>query len=250
MTDNHTEQQQERAAHMVVDQGLPPSGQLFERKKQYRARGCRGGAYRKGRTQRSASYNMRRDQERRGRVDDASAHQEENDPRHLNRHRTSYYNRHHNYYHRHHHHHQNYHDRPHPSNFIKKKSSDHSHNSKFRTLSILPDGEDIHLEDDEPTYPSDNLVGNDAGADKADSSPNVLTPILPSKSSDITAAAPIAESTAVPQTAVIAPISKKVVQETVGAGITKQAACSFSFFALSPSSFLTGKKTKNVHSYF
>jgi hypothetical protein len=251
MSDNHhTEQQRERAAPMG-DQGLPPSGQQFERKKQYRARGCRGGAYRKGRTQRSASYNMRSDQERRGRLDDASAHQE-NDPYHPNRHHTSYYPRHNNYHHRHQHHHrnQNYHGRPHPSNFIKKEPSDHSHDAKFRTLSILPDGEDVHLEGDEPTCPSDDVVATTAADDKADSSPNVLAPILPNKSSDSTAAAPLAESTVVPQTAVMAPISKNVAKESGVAVITKQAACNFSFFALSPSSFLTGKKAKNGHSYF
>lgn len=221
----------------------------FERTKQYRARGCRGGAYRKGRIQRSASYNIRRDQERRSHLD-ASA-QQENDPYRLNRHHTSYHHHHHRNYHHHNHRHrnQNYHGRQHPNYYMKKESSD----AKSRTLSILPDGEEFHLGGDKPTYPSDDVVGT-AAADKTDPSPKVLAPILLYKSSDSADAAPLAKSTEVSQTAVIAPVSKTVskhaAKESGAAAIKKQAARNFSFFALSPSSFLTGKRTTNGHSFF
>ena len=244
----------------MAEQGLPPSGQQFERKKQYRARGCRGGAYRKGRTQRSASYNMRRDQVRRGQLD-ASAHQE-NDPHRLNRHHTSYHHNHHNHnhhnhnhhnrnqrnHHPHHHRNQHYHGRrPHPSNFIKKESSDHSHDPKSRTLSILPSGENVQPEGDEATCPTDDDVVRTATSDKADPLPEVQAPILPNISSDSAASAPLPEPAVVPKSAVIAPISKVAKEHSI---VTKQAVCNFSFFALSPSSFLTGKKAQNGRSYF
>mmetsp|Transcript_7945 Transcript_7945/g.11831 ORF Transcript_7945/g.11831 Transcript_7945/m.11831 type:complete len:255 (+) Transcript_7945:80-844(+) len=254
MTDSHQTRQQERSAPMA-EQGLPPSGQQFERKKQYRARGCRGGAYRKGRTQRSASYNMRRDQERRGQLD-TSAHQE-NDPHRLNRHHTSYHHNHHNHNHHnrnhrnhHHHHHRNQHyhgRRPHPSNFIKKESSDHSHDAKSRTLSILPSGEDVQPEGDEATCPTDVDAVRTATSDKTDQLPDVQAPILPSSSSDSAASAPLPEPAVAPKSAVIAPISKVAKEHSI---VTKQAVCNFSFFALSPSSFLTGKKAQNGRSYF
>lgn len=237
---NYSEQHERRSA---ADQGLPPSGQQFERKKQYRARGCRGGAYRKGRTQRSASYNMRRDQERRSNLD-ASAHQE-NDPLRLNRHH-SYHRNFRNHHHHHHRSQQYYGRRPHPSNLIKKESSERCRDAKSRTLSILPSGEDIHSESDEASCPSDNVVRNTTSDKTNPSSPEVSVPILPSSSSDSAVVAPLAELTTVPKSAVIAPISK-VDRESV---VTKQAAYNFSFFALSPSSFLSGKKTKNGHSYF
>ncbi len=231
----------------MADQGIPPSGQQqqFERKKQYRARGCRGGAYRKGRTQRSASYNMRRDQERRSNLD-ASAHQE-NDPHRVNRNHTSSYHHHNhnNRNYRNHHRNQKYHGRrPHPNNnFIKKESSERCHDAKSRTMSILPSGEDFHTESDEASCTSDIVVKT--ATDKTNPSPEVLAPILPSSSSESTAAAPLAEPVVVPKSTVIGP-PPKVSQEVV----TKQAACNFSFFALSPGSFLSGKKAKSRRSSY
>ena len=235
----------------MTDQGLPPSGQQFERKKQYRARGCRGGAYRKGRTQRSASYNMRRDQERRSNLD-ASAHQE-NDPHRLNRH-NSYHNRSYRNHNHHYHRNQHYHGRrPHTRSFTKKESSERYHDAKSRTLSILPSGEDIHSESDEVSCPSDDVVCNTTSdkanttSDKTKLSPTVSVPILPSSSSDSTVAAPLADRMVVAKSTVIGPIAKVVKESGV---VSKQAAYNFSFFALSPSSFLSGKKAKNGSSYF
>ncbi len=111
-------------------------------------------------------------------------------------------------------------------------------------MSILPSGEDFHPESDEASCTSDNVVRTTT-SDKTKPSPEVLAPILPSSSSDSDVANSLPEPAVAPKSAVIGPISK-VSQEVV----TKQAACNFSFFALSPSSFLSGKKAKNGRSYF
>ena len=244
---------------------LPPSsGQ-----QPYRARGCRGGAYRKGRTYRSKSYNMRRDQERKVfhhnhdyHHQNAYQHQE-NDPQRINRrhsppryhqrqyHRNHYH--HHNYHHNNYHHNhpgQNYHGRTHPSNFKKDDSANYSHeSSRSRTLSILPsgnvlpDGDDI-IDDDtyEPTLSDDSDGTSIADKQQLHPSPSVLKPILPTDGLDSVshpaAEFSTAETTKASRT-VIAPLSNVAVKESGEI----QALNNFSFFALSPSSFLRGKKT-------
>lgn len=211
---------------------LPLYGQQSAGKEHYRARGCRGGANHKGRG-RSESYNMRRDKKRNNHHHynhhlDASSYQE-NDPHRLNRRQSTkddYRN-----FHRHRNYQRNesYRGRIHPSNFINKQTTNESHDEKSRRLSILPDSVELDgFGGNEPTFPCD-----DGGATAADKAEIDLSPIssLPKKGPES-----VANSAEGPLIAVVAPISIEAKEY-------------FSFFALSPSSFLTGKKASNGHSH-
>ena len=108
---------------------------------------------------------------------------------------------------------------------------------------VLPDGDDI-IDDDtyEPTL-SDDSDGTSIADKQSDPSQSVLKPILPTNGLDSVSIPAAGFSTAEPANAaqtVIAPLSNVYVKDS---GENQAANNNFSFFCLSPSSFLRGKKT-------
>lgn len=108
---------------------------------------------------------------------------------------------------------------------------------------VLPDGDDI-IDDDtyEPTL-SDDSDGTSTADKQSVLSPSVLKPILPSNGLDSVSLPAAGFSTAEPAKAartVIAPLSNVSVKDS---GENQAVYNNFSFFSLSPSSFLRGKKT-------